>query len=293
VSPADPLPAARSVRSDLASIFDALYDSGVPRRPSARARVPSRSSARSRRRFEERDRRIREAAQRLLLERGLHAFSMDDVADAIDYSKGTVYLHYASKEDALIASCTDACTELAGWFERAATTPGRPRARMVAIAESYVRFVREREVSFRLIPLIQSPTVLERVSPPRLEEMDAAHERVVGACLRIVKEAVAAGDLSLPRGTTPETVTFALWATVFGAYLLEEIHRPEGLLGVRDPAATIRSTWAAHMDGLGWRPLSKEKGYEAACRRALDGLGTGDAVEPAAGNAVGRRRRSS
>src|SRR5262245_65381446 len=76
------------------------------------------------RRFQERDRRIREAAQRLLLERGLHGFSMDDVAAAIDYSKGTVYLHYTNKEDALFASCIDCCGELATRFERAAASPG-------------------------------------------------------------------------------------------------------------------------------------------------------------------------
>src|SRR5262245_52946514 len=113
--------------------------------PRAAERRPARTvpaTERGRRRFEERGRRIREAAQRLLLERGLHAFSMDDVAAAIDYSKATVYLHYASKEDALIASCTDACAELAGWFERAAAAGGGTRARMCAIAESYVRFVR-------------------------------------------------------------------------------------------------------------------------------------------------------
>jgi AcrR family transcriptional regulator len=185
---------------------------------------------------------------------------MDDVAEAIDYSKGTVYQHYTSKEDALIASCTDSCTELAGWFERAAAIPGRSRERMVAIAESYFRFVREREVTFRVIPLIQSPTVLEKVSPPRLRAMEAAHERVVAACLGIVRDAVAIGDLVLARGTTPETVTFGLWATMFGGYLLAEMHRPDGILGVRDPEKAIRSSWEAHMDGLRWKPARRGKG---------------------------------
>src|SRR5437667_3152118 len=74
------------------------------------------ATERRRRRFDELDRRIRDAAQRLLLERGLHGFSMDDVAEAVEYSKGTVYQHYTSKEDALVASCSDACAELARWF---------------------------------------------------------------------------------------------------------------------------------------------------------------------------------
>ena len=78
-----------------------------------RAHPPAPASARRRARFDERDRRIREVAQRLLVERGLHGFSMDDVAAAIDYSKGTVYQHYQSKEDALLGGCAACGAELA------------------------------------------------------------------------------------------------------------------------------------------------------------------------------------
>src|SRR5688572_6437001 len=124
-----------------------------PPRTAPRDPTPAPAEAdRQQRRFAERDRRIREAAQKLLLERGLHGFSMDDVADAIDYSKGTVYQHYTNKEDALVAACVDSCGEVAARFERAAALPGRPRERMMAIAQAYCAFVREKPVSFRVIP---------------------------------------------------------------------------------------------------------------------------------------------
>jgi AcrR family transcriptional regulator len=219
------------------------------RRPAAEA-TPA-APARRERRYQERDRRIREAAQRLLLERGLHGFSMDDVAAAIDYSKGTVYHHYASKEDALVASCADSCGELAAAFESAAALPGSSRARMAAIAESYCRFVREREVQFRTIPLLHAPTVLEKVEPARRDAMEAARGRCLAVCAGIVRDAVAAGDL--PRGVRPEIVTFGLWALMFGAFMLAELHRPQGILGIADPTEAIRACWAAHMDGLGWK----------------------------------------
>src|SRR5262245_64704195 len=93
------------------------------------------------RRFQERDRRIREVAQRLLVERGLHGFSMDDVAAAIDYSKGTVYQHYQSKEDALLGGCAACGAELAGRLECAAAVAGRPRERMMALGDAYAAFL--------------------------------------------------------------------------------------------------------------------------------------------------------
>jgi AcrR family transcriptional regulator len=227
---------------------------------------------RRQKRFLERDRRIREAAQRLLLAKGLHGFSMDDVAEAIDYSKGTVYHHYSSKEDALVASCVDACGELATVFEEAARLPGRPRDRMRSVAEAYCRFVRERPVEFRAIPLIHSPTVLEKVAPERLAAMEATRGRCSGACARIVGDAIAAGDLVLPRGTTVETVTFGVWALMFGAFMLAEIHRPHragetgGVLGIQDPTDAVRRCWEALMDGLGWSPLSPKAGGKASAQ---------------------------
>jgi AcrR family transcriptional regulator len=232
----------------------------APRPPSqARARkVRSASLDRKERRFEERARRIREEAQRLLLERGLHGFSMDDVAAAIDYSKGTVYQHYTSKEDALVASCAEACGEMAVGFEAAAAAPARPRARMLAIAEAYCAFVRGKSVSFRSIPLIHSQSVLEKARPERLEAMETARGRCLAVCGGLVRDAVARGDLVLPVGVRPELITFGLWALMFGAFMLAELHRPDGVLGTADPVDAIRTCWRAQMDGLGWRPLSGE-----------------------------------
>src|SRR5438132_5265289 len=58
--------------------------------------------------FKERQRRAREeaildAAQEVLVERGLHEMSMDDIAARVGIAKGTIYLHFSSK-DALAAA---------------------------------------------------------------------------------------------------------------------------------------------------------------------------------------------
>jgi hypothetical protein len=74
-----------------------------------------------------------------------------------------------------------------------------------------------------------------------------------------VRDAVRRGDLVLPPGVRPEVVTFGLWALMFGAFMLAELHRPDGVLGVTDPVDAIRACWRAQMDGLGWRPVSADE----------------------------------
>ena len=231
-------------------------------------RTPSpRTSARQQRQYDERDRQIRDAARKLLIERGLHGFSMEDVAQAIDYSKGTVYQHYENKEDVLVASCAESGAELAALFERAAALPGTSRERMVAIAEAYCLFVERNAVPFRVIPLVHSATVLEKASPARLCSMEEAHARVRGACAAVVEWAVATGDLVPGPGIDARTVPFALWAMMFGSFMLTELHSSEKTFGVDDPAAAIRVQWSVYMDGLGWRPLRGELDYDATARR--------------------------
>jgi AcrR family transcriptional regulator len=52
---------------------------------------------------EERERLILEAAEELLAEKGYHEMSIDEIAARVGVSKGTVYLHFPSKEELVLA----------------------------------------------------------------------------------------------------------------------------------------------------------------------------------------------
>src|SRR5581483_8243141 len=52
---------------------------------------------------QEREQLILRAARELLMERGYHDMSIDEIAERVGISKGTVYLHFASKEDLVLA----------------------------------------------------------------------------------------------------------------------------------------------------------------------------------------------
>jgi AcrR family transcriptional regulator len=63
-------------------------------------------------------------AQRLLARDGFQDLNLDEVARAVEYSKGTLYLHFESKEDLVLAVATRALRQRADLFERAATFQG-------------------------------------------------------------------------------------------------------------------------------------------------------------------------
>ncbi len=54
---------------------------------------------------QEREALILLAAEEVLIEKGYHEMSMDEIAARVGISKGTVYLHFASKEDLVFEGC--------------------------------------------------------------------------------------------------------------------------------------------------------------------------------------------
>ncbi|HEY3991388.1 MAG TPA: TetR/AcrR family transcriptional regulator [Ktedonobacteraceae bacterium] len=67
---------------------------------------PERDSVQSswkERQRQERERLIVQAAEEILLEKGLRGVSMDEIAARVGISKGTLYAHFAKKEDLFLA----------------------------------------------------------------------------------------------------------------------------------------------------------------------------------------------
>jgi AcrR family transcriptional regulator len=86
---------------------------------------------------------ILEAARAVFAEKGLRASTIDDIAEAAELGKGTIYLYFKSKEQVFAALKLEGLTRLAARFE-AAVDPARPADQNLRrICDAYVRFYRE------------------------------------------------------------------------------------------------------------------------------------------------------
>jgi AcrR family transcriptional regulator len=84
---------------------------------------------------QEREHLILQAAEELLLERGYHETSIDEIAARVGVAKGTVYLHFNSKEELVFALFERELQSLLASTETILSTPASPRARLQAIIE--------------------------------------------------------------------------------------------------------------------------------------------------------------
>lgn len=76
------------------------------------------TSERKEREKEERKQLIIKTATRIILEKGVHSFSMQEIADAVELSKGTLYLYFKNKEALLADIMTNSLDLYIGFVDK-------------------------------------------------------------------------------------------------------------------------------------------------------------------------------
>ncbi|HZG57703.1 helix-turn-helix domain-containing protein [Paenibacillus sp.] len=95
---------------------------------------------------------IIETALRLFAAKGFHATSIQDIAEAIGIAKGSVYIHFKSKEDMLVSALKHTVQRMIEDVGRAAAAPGlSPRERLVRKTAEQLRFATEHKSFFLML----------------------------------------------------------------------------------------------------------------------------------------------
>ena len=219
----------------------------------------------------ERERTAREElillhGRRLLLRDGYQNLNLDELARAIEYSKGTIYLHFATKEDLTLGIATRALRERANLFQRAALFKGSTRERIRAIGFSCCEFAVSHRDYFHVEMMLKSVSFWEKASTERRQ----AHGLEAGRCFHsisgIVEDAIRSGDLP-SHVTRPAEVVFSLIATTMGSHIAAIQPELQLLCGIQDPITPVRRNQDIVCDGWGWKPLSGDWNYAATDAR--------------------------
>src|SRR5579859_547092 len=165
----------------------------------------------------ERERAAREElildhAQRMLLKDGFQNLNLDELAEAVEYSKGTLYLHFKTKEDIALAVVTRAQKERADFFERAVQFNGRSRERVQAIGFACCHFANVYPDYYNVEMMLKSLSFWEKADETRQHQYAMQGGRCFRSIHGLVIDGLKSGDL--PKGTlSPERIVFALAST--------------------------------------------------------------------------------
>ncbi|MBL4845622.1 MAG: TetR/AcrR family transcriptional regulator [Planctomycetes bacterium] len=213
---------------------------------------------------------ILRVSRELLLERGYLGLTMDRIAVASEYSKGTIYQHFRNKEEIVAALAVQTAEKRVELFRRGGTFLGSTRERMLGMGVAAEVFLRLYPDHFKAEQITRAASIREKISAERAQHLLQLEHGCVDVATAIVQDAVQAGELSLPEGVPPETVSFGLWCLTYGVFtLLVTEGRPLAELGFPEPLRLLEHNQNLLLDGHGWTPLSADHDYAAVRTRLL------------------------
>jgi AcrR family transcriptional regulator len=219
----------------------------------------------------ERERAAREElildhAQPMLLRDGFQNLNLDQLAEAVEYSKGTLYLHFKTKEDIALAVVTRALKERADFFERALKFQGRSRERVRAVGFACCHFAKVYPEYYNVEMMLKSLSFWEQADQTRQHTYAMQGSRCFRVMQQLVTEGLQHGDLHA--GKIPsEQIVFGIASIAVGSHIMGRNTHALMLAGIDDPLQVLCQNVSVFLDGLGWKPLSSELDYATVDRR--------------------------
>ncbi|MDH7453791.1 helix-turn-helix domain-containing protein [Luteimonas composti] len=231
---------------------------------------------RRQREFAQREALFLDTAQALIQRDGLLNLQMSRIAEECEYAIGTLYRHFSSKEDLLVALATRNCLDRVELFERAARWAGPTRDRIVALALADLIVLREQPEHFRLAQFVWTDVVWGAASEPVRSRALQACEPLAALIEGIAAEARGVGDLPAQLSVTDEGLTIGPWILCLGMHTLAQ---QQGLLdpALGDPYRLLFRHLHYLLNGYGWQPLfdpgdddALDRSIERLCRDVFD-----------------------
>lgn len=165
------------------------------------------------------------AATRLFRERGFHATSMQDLAEALAMNRGSLYHYIVSKDDLLWTVLNRAFDLLDARVTPVLEADAPAVSRLAAAIHEHLRVAADHADELSLIQI-----ELRSLSPERRQQMIARRDAYEGRWRQAIADAIAAGELR------SVNVSLAGIGILSVCNWFTQWYRPGGRLGVDDIA---------------------------------------------------------
>lgn len=201
----------------------------------------------------ERERRFLAAARALICRDGFLNLQMAKVAERCDYAVGTLYQHFVSKEDLLVALAGEAAQERVKLFRKVSAWKASTRERMLGFAAADMVCMRRYPENFRVLQFALTEAIWGAAPVSRRQACMDGNRPLRELPEAVIAEAIERGDL--PRsGLSVSELCFGPWALTLGSQM---ILNAEGLLDaqqIHHPYRLMLRHVNDLLNGLQWKP---------------------------------------
>lgn len=217
--------------------------------------------SRKQREMERRTQEILRVAKPILVREGFHALSMDRVAAAMEYAKGTIYNHFPHKEEIVLALAIESMALRRKLFHAAAALDAPNRVRLMAIGCACEFYTQHCSEDFAIEQWIRNVNVWDKSSAARQDLIRRCEGECMSIVSSVVHSGVASGELVLNQALTAEEFVFGFWAITFGSQILTASSPSLAAVGILDPRRAIRIHCCTLLNGYRWQPIMETDEY--------------------------------
>lgn len=217
--------------------------------------IPERKEREKEHRREE----IIDAAQKIFFQKGLTVATMDEIAEAAELSKGTLYLYYKSKEDLYLAVMLRGMDIL---YEMFINVLSESRTTIEAIAnlgEAYYDFFKQHRNYYRMLHFFENPQLHKQVSEEMLQSCAGHNQKVWLVVINVIQRGIDEGVIQ--HDIDPKEAAVILWASSNG--LMRQMDREDNywrdVMGV-DLETALRRARAQLLEAM--MTKGARKGYQ-------------------------------
>ncbi|MBN2201083.1 TetR/AcrR family transcriptional regulator [bacterium] len=157
---------------------------------------------------------IIDAAESVIFTKGYWMTTMDDVADAAELSKGTIYLYFKTKEELYWAITLRGLKILTDFFQKAYNEAETGLQKVFLMGQSFFRFSSEHPDYFNALGYYE----IKETDPAAAETVSSMCDHEGMECLDLLIRALSEGirDGSINPEINPGTAAVILWGQAAG-----------------------------------------------------------------------------
>jgi len=182
---------------------------------------------------------ILQAARRLFVAKGIEQTTIRNIADAVDYSVGTVYVYFKDKTDILHALHSEGFTELGNQF-KVLFAVADPMERLRAMGRIYIQFALENPDMYDLMFTLKAP--MDYLEDEKNADWNEG-KSTFSALKTTVQDCINAGHF---KNHHLEPLSFMIWSLVHGMCSLHNSQRSKGV-HLENPDSIVEQGYAAFL----------------------------------------------
>ncbi|MEO1206062.1 MAG: TetR/AcrR family transcriptional regulator [Pseudomonadota bacterium] len=204
---------------------------------------------------------------------GYHELSMNRIAEVAEYSKGTIYLHYASREMVLMALCQRGFQAWQDLAKSVLESDLDALDKLFGLSIAHHIYAQLYPVEYDALFLVQASSIREKISDDAHAELTTSIGSLVQAFNDVIKEAIEAGTITLPSDMTAAQLADGLWRLLVRPYAGGQATSVSGAAvqdtgHPGDPALILRTI----LTGLGGADIAEGAAFAERLTRVRDRL---------------------